>query len=518
MGKYRALSHSVSLNGLLVSLGIPSQDQDKLLTDLTLDSRKLLGGELFLAVPGFSVDGRRFIEAAVASGAGAVLAESEGFDGADRLQSLNSAVPVIFVKGLKDQLGTLASHFYRQPAESLSLIGVTGTNGKTSCCWFIAQLLSQLGKPCAVMGTVGKGVPPEVTPCLNTTSDPISTQAFMRELVSEGVSSLAMEVSSHGLDQGRVEGLTFDVGVYTNLSRDHLDYHKTMDAYAEAKSRLFDGGRVKTAVINRDDQYAQVMIDRCSKATSVITFSTVSPEAEVFAQNITLDQQGVHADLVTPWGEGVLRTPQLGRFNLENLLAVIAAVCVQGHKLSKVLELVAELSTVPGRMQRLGGNDKPLVVVDYAHTPGALSSVLSSLKEHGASRLVCVFGCGGDRDRGKRPLMMEAALSGAEKVVVTSDNPRTEKPEQIIADAMEGVSEGQKSGVTAITDRAEAIEVAIAEAAAGDIVVIAGKGHEDYQEINGQRLSFSDYEQAELALAKWSAGAVVTQIDSGEVV
>lgn len=489
-----------SLNEVLAELNHPPLDEDKTLTGLTLDSRKLIGGELFLAVPGLSSDGRAFIGAALEAGASAVLVDSSGESFSETEFLVGK--PVIFIENLKTHISFLADRFYRQPSTKLKLIGVTGTNGKTSTCWYAAQLLSLLGEPCAVMGTLGKGLPTELEPCLNTTSDPVSTQGFMAELVSRDVSSMAMEVSSHGLHQGRADQLAFEVGVFTNISRDHLDYHKTMDAYAKAKALLFANGRVKKAVINRDDDYSELMLSSCSGDTEVFTFSTTSDLADIKARNIRLDAGGVKADLDTPWGKGQLRTSQLGRFSLENLLAVIGAVCCQGYSLERVLEKVPQLSTVPGRMQRLGGDQKPVVVVDYAHTPDALVSVLKALREHGAAKLICVFGCGGDRDRGKRPLMARAAIEGADEVVVTSDNPRSEDPEEIIRDTLAGV-DLTGMPVTSVSNRAEAIRQAVNKAAVGDIVVIAGKGHEDYQEVNGVRHHFDDSEEAAKALNLW---------------
>lgn len=488
-----------TLNDVLVVLGQSPIVQDRAISGLALDSRKLVGGELFLAVPGFAVDGRHYITAAEQAGAVAVLADAgDGFT----VPEVAGDIPVILVPGLRNRLGTIANLYYRQPSEYLRVVGVTGTNGKTSCCWFIAQLLSLLEQPCAVMGTIGKGVPPQLESCLNTTSDVISLHQYMAELRERDVVSMAIEVSSHGLDQGRVDDVVFEVGVFTNISRDHLDYHKTLDAYVQAKSLLFADGRVRKAVINLDDKYSKQMLSSCSAETEVVTYSAQNSEADIFAESIRLETDGLVADIRTPWGSGKLGTPQLGRFNLQNLMAVVGAVCVQGHPLDRVLRLIPELGTVPGRMQRFGGGSKPLVVVDYAHTPDALHSVLSALREHGADRLSCVFGCGGDRDRGKRPLMTRAALDGADKVVVTSDNPRSEPPAQIIADAIADVEVGSGS-LTTIEDRAEAIATTIAKAAVGEIIVVAGKGHEDYQEVQNVRMPFDDREHVTRALDLW---------------
>ena len=488
-----------TLNEVLVELDRPPVEQDRAISGLALDSRRLIGGELFLAVPGFAVDGRDYIKAAVQAGAAAVLADDSGYY---QVSTEVGDTPVVLVPNLKQKLGLLANRYYRQPSEKLRVVGVTGTNGKTSSCWFIAQLLSLLEQPCAVMGTIGRGVPPVLEPCLNTTSDAVSLHQYMSELYEQGVGSIAIEVSSHGLDQGRVDGVAFEVGVFTNISRDHLDYHQTIDAYARAKALLFNKGRVRKAVINLDDDYAELMISNCSSETEVLMYSLENPAADIFAEAVCLETGGVKADIRTPWGCGQLQTPQLGRFNLQNLLAVIGAVCAQGNPLERVLGFIPELSTVPGRMQRFGGEAKPLVVVDYAHTPDALQSVLSALREHGAQRLSCIFGCGGDRDRGKRPLMTRAALEGADKVVVTSDNPRSEEPASIIADAVAGVEAASDVLIT-IEDRAEAIANTVAEAVVGEIVVVAGKGHENYQEVQGVRLPFDDREHVIQALEVW---------------
>lgn len=504
-----------TLNEVLAVLEQPPVLQDKAISGLTLDSRQLIGGELFIAIPGFAVDGRQYISAAIAAGAAAILVEKRvekrakketDSNGQDLIKVDDSDVPVIFISGLKDRIGFLADQFYRRPSETLNVIGVTGTNGKTTCCWFIAQMMSFLGQSCAVMGTIGKGIinkgTPELEPCLNTTSDGISLHQYMAGLVDQNVKAMAMEVSSHGLDQKRVDGVAFDIGVFTNISRDHLDYHHTLDAYAKAKSLLFADGRVKRAVINLDDDYSAMMLSACSGSTNVITFSAKNDRADVFAESVQLNANGLVCHVHTPWGTGWLRTPQLGRFNLENLLAVLSAICTQGFSLEKVLPLIVELTTVPGRMQRFGGHDKPLVVVDYAHTPDALESVLGALREHGAERLTCLFGCGGDRDRGKRPLMTQAAVTGADKVVVTSDNPRSEDPASIIADAISKLDCGV-TRVKTIEDRSEAIANTVAEAVVGEIVVVAGKGHEDYQEVQGKRLPFDDREHVVQALANW---------------
>ena len=489
-----------TLNDVLAELEMPSLEVDKVITNLTLDSRRIVGGELFIAIPGFNTDGRDFIADACKRGAVAVLAE--GDDGYPLPVSCMDA-PVIRVDRLQERVGVLANRYYRQPSEEVKVIGVTGTNGKTSCCWFISQIMEKLGTPCAVMGTVGKGMPGALLSSLNTTADVLSTHSFVSQLVKNNIPALAMEVSSHGLDQGRVDGVTFEVALFTHISRDHLDYHGSLQAYAEAKSKLFSHCQYRHSVIGKDDTFSELMLNACADKSNVITWSLEDASADVYAGHIEVLPQGFKATVHTPWGQGDLHSSQLGRFSLENLLAVIASLGVQGFDLQAILNIVPELETVPGRMQRFGGGDQPLVLVDYAHTPDAITSVLTALREHGAPRLGCIYGCGGDRDRGKRPLMTEAALAGADFAVLTSDNPRTESPESIIDDALVGIDAADQQRLTVVVDRGQAIASTIASAKAGDILVVAGKGHEDYQEINGERHHFDDREQVQQALAGW---------------
>ena len=491
-----------SLNGVLAVLDLASLEVDKEVTNLTLDSRSIVGGELFVAVPGFSSDGRDFIADACKRGAIAVLAEAADdyvlpFECMER--------PVIPVPELQEKIGLLADRYYRHPSEQVKVVGVTGTNGKTSCCWFLSQLMGKLGIQCALMGTIGKGLPGQMASSVNTTADVLSTHRYIAELAKNGISALAMEVSSHGLDQGRVDGVTFDVALFTHISRDHLDYHNTLEEYAQAKAKLFSRCQHHHAVIGIDDAFSQLMLNSCPEGGRVLTWSLENTSADVYASNVQLESQGISARIHTPWGEHELKAAMLGRFNLENMLAVIAVLGVQGYPLGKIIEAVADLETVPGRMQRFGGGDKPLVLVDYAHTPDAISSVLSSLREHGARKLGCIYGCGGDRDRGKRPEMTRAAVAGADYVVLTSDNPRTESPDAIIADALEGISVEEQARIDVVVDRGEAIACAVSAANAGDILVVAGKGHEDYQEVNGVRHHFDDREQVQRALANWRA-------------
>ena len=503
-----------TLNGVLTELQLPVVAADKVLKHMTLDSRKITGGELFVAIPGIRSDGRKYIARALEKGAAAVLVDdSEGFD----ISAATGFQSVFIVPGLRAKIGELANRFYRQPSEQLKVIGVTGTNGKTSCCWFTSEILQQLGVPCTVMGTVGRGLPGQLEASLNTTSDVVSLHKYLRQLVSDGVPTLAMEVSSHGLDQGRVSGVSFEVALFTHISRDHLDYHGSLEKYAAAKARLFSECNFRYAVIGKDDEFSELMFSSCPYGADITTWSLGDASADVYLTNIETLAKGFKATIHTPWGVATLSTSLLGRFNLKNLLAVITVLGVQGYPLDRLLAAIPELSTPPGRMQQFGGGDGPLILVDYAHTPDAIENVLFSLREHrsqienaikcstkdnekGVGNIVCVFGCGGDRDRGKRPLMTSAALNGADIVVLTSDNPRTEDPEQIIADALEGIVPDDCQRVQVIVDRAEAIRSAITSASVGDIIVIAGKGHENYQEIQGVRCFFDDAEQVRSVL------------------
>ena len=491
------MTDQITLNDVLSKLDLPPADVNPALTHITLDSRTIVGGELFIAIPGIQSDGRRFIADALTKGAAAVLVDdSEGFAS----ETVVHPGLVLVVPGLKNKVGFLAHYFYQQPSEQLRVMGVTGTNGKTSCCWFTAQILHRLGERCALLGTVGRGLPDQLEASLNTTTDVLSLHRYMAELVADGIPALAMEVSSHGLDQGRVSGTVFQVALFTHISRDHLDYHGTLAEYAAAKARLFSQCSYRYAVIGKDDVFADLMISSCSPGADITTWSLEDTSADVYLRDIVALPQGFRATIHTPWGTGELNSPLLGRFNLENLLAVIAALCVQGYPLAQILSVIPDISPPPGRMQRCG--DQPLVLVDYAHTPDAISSVLGALREHsrGDGQIVCVYGCGGDRDRGKRPLMTAAALAGADAVVLTSDNPRSEDPEQIFADALTGVDDTDRQRIRVISDRSAAISAAISSADPGDMVVVAGKGHENYQEIHGVRHHFDDVEQVRSVL------------------
>jgi UDP-N-acetylmuramoyl-L-alanyl-D-glutamate--2,6-diaminopimelate ligase len=496
------------------------QQQGAKIGGLSADSRALRAGDVFVAYPGAAADGRRYIAEAIARGAAAVLWEREGFswDGAWR-------VPNIAVDGLRGLAGEIAHEAYGRPSEKLWLAGVTGTNGKTSCSQWIAQALSALGRKTAVIGTLGSGFPAvpgresalQLEPAANTTPDAIELHRRLAEFLQAGAQGVAMEVSSIGLDQGRVNGAQFDVALFTNFSRDHLDYHGDMERYAAAKLRLFDAPGLSGAVLNMDDVLGVRIAQKL--AGSKVACAGYSVHAGVVgaagleffleAENIRLTERGLAFGLASSWGLAEVHSGLLGRFNVANLLGVLGVLLGAGVALAPAVAALAALTPPPGRMQRLGGVGKPFAVVDYAHSPDALEVVLMSLRplaQASGGRLICVFGCGGDRDRGKRALMGAIAARNADQVVLTSDNPRSEDPLEIITDILEGVlgevQAGQEPQV--IVDRREAIAAAIAGAAAGDVVLIAGKGHEDYQESAGRRTPLLDAAVAEEALAAWT--------------
>lgn len=470
---------------------------DPLIRELTLDSRNVRPGDLFLAVPGAKVDGRDHIADALKRGAAAVAYEVQGAT----VLPITDA-PLIPVKGLIAQLSDIAGRFYGEPSRLLDLVGVTGTNGKTSVTQLVAQALDLLGQHCGLIGTLGTGFYGALQSGRLTTPDPLAVQSTLNDLKKAGARAVAMEVSSHALEQGRVAALAFDIVVMTNLSRDHLDYHGSMEAYKAAKAKLFAWSNLRCRVVNLDDDFGRELAVE-ERESRLISYSLKDPSATLFCREATFDDDGVRAVLVTPQGEHMLRSRLLGRFNLSNMLAAVGTLLAMDHPLDEILKVTAKLEGPVGRMQRLGGGRKPLVVVDYAHTPDALEKVLEALRPHARGQMTCLFGCGGDRDRGKRPLMAKVAERLADRVIVTDDNPRTEDPQAIFADIRPGFA--QAGAVEFIAGRGEAIARVIADAGVDDVIILAGKGHEDYQEINGERHDFSDLVEAEKALAVWEA-------------
>ena len=465
-------------------------------THLANDSRQVKAGDTFLAYPGMRLDGRHFIPQAVANGANAILWEPQNYRWNPAWQVPNLPVPL-----LRDKAGALAAEVYGQPSRHLCVIGITGTNGKTSCSHWLAQALGQAGRPTAIIGTLGNGFPEQLESSPNTTPDPIVLQQSLKRYLRDGAQCVAMEVSSHALDQGRVNGMHFEIALFTNLSRDHLDYHGDMKRYAAAKSALFTWPALRHAVLNSDDPYAHELRQKAeAQGAKVIGYGFDA--GEVRGSNLRVGPQGLAFDVTTPWGEARVESAVLGRFNAHNLLAVLATLLAGGVTFEQAIISVQHIQPVPGRMQQIRQPGKPLVVVDYAHTPDALEKVLITLREitgeskASGSRLICVFGCGGQRDKGKRPLMGDVASRLADAVVVTSDNPRNEESRAIIDDIVSGMT----ANYHVLEDRAAAIDYAIRHAQPEDVVLIAGKGHEEYQEIKGVKLPFSDIEVVARAL------------------
>lgn len=512
-------------------------------TGLATDSRTLQPGDLFLAWPGARDDARRHIGDALARGAAAVLYEPAGFR---TTESAVTAVPLIAVDGLRALSGYLADALFGHPSAHLFVVGVTGTNGKTSVSQWIAQALCRLGERCAVVGTLGAGfpdfpgfhyapaVPSAAAPAepdapsrfktlTNTTPDAVLLHRLLADFVADGAAAVAMEVSSIGLDQHRVAGVAFDVAVLTNLTRDHLDYHGNMDAYGAAKATLFDTAGLGAVVLNLDDAFGRVLaehigrrppskrplligtraeagpagcaVDRLLHAEAVDLSAGLAFDAVLSAGGRTLDQARITTDLI-------------GAFNVANLLAVLAVLGAHGIDLSRAATVCRTLTPPPGRMQRLGGDDRPLLVIDYAHTPDALEQALRALRPVASARggrLHCVFGCGGERDPGKRPLMGMVACRLADHVVLTSDNPRREDPLAIIADIRAGCTADAHYEIE--VERAQAVMHALRASAPRDVILIAGKGHEAYQDMGGERIPYSDIAAGRTALAAWSERA-----------
>ena len=475
------------------------------IVDVTANSREARRGAAFLAYPGAARDGRDFINDAIARGVSAVL-----YDPQDFAWNGDWKVPSLAVPNLKSRASQIAGNIYGHPSDALWMTGVTGTNGKTSVAQWVALGLERAGKKSAVLGTIGNGMVGHLQPAETTTPDAAALQRMLCEYVEQGATACAMEVSSHGLDQGRVADIKYDVAVFTNLTRDHLDYHRTMEAYGEAKAKLFSARGLKHAIINVDDAFGRHLVgllgDRKQSGLNVVRTSANgnAPSSDLFAEKLSVSAAGLAFDISGKFGRAHIESDILGAFNVSNLLSVIATLLVIGVSLEDAAAIACKLPPVPGRMQTVRASDRltPLVVVDYAHTPDALEKALSTLAaivpEHG--RLISVFGCGGDRDRGKRPQMGGISARYADLSIVTSDNPRGEDPLAIINDIEAGM---QGARFKSIADRHEAIYVALNEALSGDIVVIAGKGHEDYQIIGQTKHHFSDVEVAEEALAAW---------------
>ncbi|MDH3513250.1 MAG: UDP-N-acetylmuramoyl-L-alanyl-D-glutamate--2,6-diaminopimelate ligase [Gammaproteobacteria bacterium] len=475
---------SISLRDLLEGMARVPGVANREVRGLQTDSRRVQRGDLFLAVPGMLADGRDFIGDAVASGAGAIVYET-GDDFAFR----GAPVPAFGVTGLYQKIGIIADRFYGSPSRRLVVVGVTGTNGKTTCTQLLAQALDQPPRRCAVIGTLGSGFPGELNASIHTTPDAVTVQGLMADFLGRGAAQVSMEVSSHALDQGRVNGVRFHVAVFTNLTRDHLDYHRDMNAYGRAKARLFSMEGLKFAVINHDDSFGRHLL--LGLGTQVKSMSYGVDGGDVRASEVRPSPEGLQIRVRTPFGETELRSPLIGHFNVYNLLAVFTTLLALGVELNEAAARLSRAHAPAGRAERFGGtNGLPLVVVDYAHTPDALEKILSALRAHARGKIWCVFGCGGDRDRGKRPVMGEVAERLADVVVLTDDNPRHESGDAIISE----IAGGMHATPQVIRERRAAIAAAIRNAREGDIVLVAGKGHEDYQQVGDERRPYSDRE------------------------
>lgn len=469
---------------------------------LRLDSRQVEPGDAFLAVAGASGHGLAHAAQARARGASCVLYEPPA--PAD-LEGTLAGAPALPVPGLRGHLGLLAERAYGAPASELAVVGVTGTNGKTSSVHMIAQALAAAGVEVATIGTLGTGRPGRLLEAERTTPDVLAVHALLRRFLDEGVSHVAMEVSSHALEQGRVDRVRFAVAVFTNLSRDHLDYHGSMEAYGAAKARLFDWPGLSAAVINIDDAFGRELAGRLPAGVRLLRCGrgdrAGGPLPECRASDVRAGMAGLAFRLHLPDGEADVRAALLGRFNVANLLGVAGTLHAFGWPVAQVADALSGLVSVPGRMNHYGGGDRPLVVVDYAHSPDALEQALRSLRGHVEGRLHCVFGCGGERDAGKRPQMAAVAQALADAVMVTDDNPRRESGDAIVAQIVAGFARPDEVRIE--RDRARAIAAAVAGAGPGDIVLVAGKGHEPWQEVNGERRPFDDAAHARAALEAW---------------
>jgi UDP-N-acetylmuramoyl-L-alanyl-D-glutamate--2,6-diaminopimelate ligase len=472
---------------------------------LSLDSRKVRTGDAFIALKGTVTHGFTFAPAVWAQGASVILAEAPApavFTGDGRRETRDAKAgiaPVLWIDNLRALVGEIAARFFGKPSASLHMIGVTGTNGKTSIVQLLASALDILGQRAATIGTLGAGLVGAIKAGERTTPDAVSLQALLAEFRDAGATHAAMEVSSHALEQGRVNAVAFEVAVFTNLTRDHLDYHGTMDAYGAAKAKLFAWPGLRSAVINADDAFGRELAAGLSTDVCRLRCGIDDASAEIRASELRSSGAGLEFGLHTPWGEGSVTSPLLGRFNVYNLLAVAACLGALGFTFIQIHNALTRLRPVAGRMNRLGGDaNTPLVVIDYAHTPDALEQALTSLRGHSTGRLICVFGCGGERDQGKRPQMGAIAERVAYSVIVTDDNPRGEDGDVIVAQIMLGFANPQNARVE--RDRGAAIGLALRGAGAGDVVLIAGKGHEPYQEIRGVKHAFDDLDVARRAL------------------
>ncbi|WP_165857070.1 UDP-N-acetylmuramoyl-L-alanyl-D-glutamate--2,6-diaminopimelate ligase [Marinobacter sp. JSM 1782161] len=475
-----------SLQSLLADIADVPSVFDVTVHGLTADSREVRSGDAFAALRGARTPADHYLDQATEAGAVAVLLEVDE----PRLCYERAGILVVPVADLRQQLGVIADRFYGSPSQEMDVIGVTGTNGKTSVTHYISQLLSAAGHQCGVIGTLGYGIGGQMTEATHTTPDVVRINQALRRIRVSGGKAVAMEVSSHALDQGRVDDLHIRGGVLTNLTRDHLDYHGSMDAYAEAKSLLFRRDGLEFAVLNFDDPFGRQLYEQLTGEADLIRYSLHESQTELWLKALKAHVDGFEASVDGKWGAMTLQAPLMGTFNVSNLLAAVATALQLGVSPDDIERAVQRLVPPPGRLESFAGAGGVRVVVDYAHTPDALHNALEAIKPHVEGQLWCVFGCGGDRDAGKRPEMAVEAERFADQVIVTDDNPRSEAPEHIVRDIVAGFREAERVAIA--HDREQAIRQAVFEAQPGDVILVAGKGHETYQEIQGERFDFSD--------------------------
>lgn len=492
MAAIRQDNHGVELQQLFAGFADAASLPSLSVTGLTLDSRQVEPGWLFLACAGIRQHGVHFIEEAIVNGAVAVALEPAADTQGVEVDRFN--VPVFQVERLHWVASKVAARFYGDPSRQMKVVGITGTNGKTSISQFIAQAVGH-DAACGVIGTLGSGLYGQLDSTGHTTPDAVSLQRQLAQMRDAGAGQVAMEVSSHALDQGRVNGVHFDLAVFSNLSHEHLDYHGDMLSYAGAKRRLLEMPGLARAVINADDAIGREWLAAMPAGVEPVSYGLAGGEGErlkpdLFADELRLDARGLSMRISAGEQSAMLQTGLLGRFNASNLLAALGALLGLGYAFGDALQRLAGVTTVPGRMEAFGGGDRPLVVVDYAHTPDALEHVLQALREHTARQLWCIFGCGGERDREKRPMMGRIAERLADNVVITDDNPRREDPFNIIEDILRGIEHPDSIYIS--RNRSEAIAHAISLARAGDVILVAGKGHETEQRIGEQSIPYSD--------------------------
>ena len=481
-----------------IELKSSSATESVVVEEVVLSSKNTGKEKVFLALPGILSDGRNYIQDAVENGAVAIIAEAIELSDTHRLALVNSNIPWVLIENVSEKLAQIAEIFYGNATSDMELVGITGTNGKTSICQMAAEIIQRITGQCGHMGTLGNGLSGSLNETINTTSDPLTIRKILNEIAEAKAQHTIMEVSSHALEQNRVDQLNFKVAVFTNLSRDHLDYHKTMESYGAAKKKLFVDENVEYAVINADDEFGRELLDDKQITAQKIAYSIdlknlKNLDSSVLKLSIT-DVENLQTlqrcQVSTPWGTATIDIPLIGEFNLSNTLAVVGLLGSLGFEWNKITTEIENLQPVPGRMEVFGGGQIPLIIVDYAHTPDALEKALIALREHCKNELICVFGCGGDRDMGKRPLMAAVAEKYSDRIMITDDNPRNENGNQIITGIISGLK--QPSAALIKRDRVEAIEAAIAMAKTGDTVLIAGKGHENFQYVGGCKLPHSD--------------------------